>query len=153
MPTEVASANRDLSQDIEDLQSRYAKRRKEIVDTQRQDLEELNQNYEKRKQQLETSHDAVINHIQKDQTERMQGLRTENDTLYKNSKESNAKILENIKHTSDESRKMGEDQVHNAQEQTGERIKEIAADPRFLPGGLIACRDSQTGKRILGQLR
>jgi hypothetical protein len=125
MATELNSVQRDMSQDIEDLTTRYTKRRKEILEGQRQDLDELNQNYEKQKGEIQKNHEAAINHIQKDQSDRMQSIRSENDNVYKNSRETNAKLMENLRKNYEDSRKVNETQIKSAEQQASDRLKEV----------------------------
>jgi|GEM_PF-810071 len=125
MASEIAAVNRENSQELEDLQAQYAKRRRTLVDQQQNSLSELNQNYEKRKAQIEHNDEAAISHIRKDGAERFEAQRSLGEVSLQNERETNQKALAVLKKYAESTRKGTEEQIRQETESSAERLKNL----------------------------
>lgn len=65
MASEIAQRNRELAQDLADIQKNYRQRRKDLIENQEQDLQQLRDKYDNDRSKIVETNEAAINHIRK----------------------------------------------------------------------------------------
>ncbi len=125
MPSEISQRNRDYSQDLNDLQSQYAKRRREMLEGEQQDLSQIKGSYEREKAELTKAGEAAVNHIKKDNLTRTEALQTQTHQQYLQQKEANEKSIAGLRKYAESVEKNTDQQIRERQQSSTERMQHM----------------------------
>jgi HSP20 family molecular chaperone IbpA/F0F1-type ATP synthase membrane subunit b/b' len=125
MSVESSRSRREPQNDLSDLQSEYAKKKKKYASEQEQQLEDMKEYYNGRKEETREQGEAAINHIRKKQAE---SVDTVNETRRKIGERSEAQIdgIEtDYRRKILETQRRRQEQLDNARENSKEKMAEI----------------------------
>lgn len=125
MSSEIAERKRDISNELNDIQSDYRRRKSELLENQQLEIQNIKENFESQRNSLEDSNQAAINHIKKSHANEIENVKDQTEQHLQNTKEQTAKSYQSFKKYADSNIKNLEDQVHGKEKDIEGRISQL----------------------------